>query len=221
MTRRPLLLAAALLTLAAMSPSRGQSAPLPLRNLLVEVRQGEASTLAQRSAGIGGARIEIGGSGGTRGSVDGTLDARFRDNTSNNSGQATQQLLVLNGGSAALNIGTSTPLQWLSWVWTPNGPRQVGSSSINTGRSVQVQPSWTGGDAPVRVELRSTSASPTGQRGAVEQANALSTLAVPLGEWITVASADSSASQRDRGLLSANDSSTTRGFVVELRVTAP
>lgn len=218
MTRRPLLAAAALLALAGTSPVRGQNAPLPLRNLLVEVRQGEASTLAQRSAGIDGARVEIGGAGGTRGSVDGSLDARSRSS----SAQATQLLLVLNGGSAALNIGTSTPLQWLSWVWTPNGPRQVGSSStINTGRSVQVQPSWTGGDAPVRVELRSTSASPAGQRGAVDQANALSTLAVPLGQWITVASGDSSASQRDRGVLSANDSSTTRGFVVELRVTAP
>ncbi len=217
MTRRPLLLAVALMALAATSPSRGQDTRLPLRNLLVEVRQGEASTLDQRSAGVDGARVEIGGGGGTRGSVD----ARFGNSTNNSSGQATQQLLVLNGGSAALNIGTSTPLQWLSWVWTPNGPRQVGSSStIDTGRSVQVRPSWTGGDAPVTVELRSTSAA-FGQRGAVEQANALSTLAVPLGQWITVASGDSSGSQRDRGLLSANDSTTTRGFVVELRVTAP
>lgn len=217
MTRRPLLAAAALLALAATLPARGQNAPLPLRNLLVEVRQGEASTLAQRSAGIDGARIEMGGAGGSRGSVDGTLDARSRSS----SGQGTQQLLVLNGGSAALNIGTSTPLQWLSWVWTPSGPRQVGSSSsVDTGRSVQVRPSWTGGDAPVMVELRSASAA-FGQRGAVEQANALSTLAVPLGQWITVASGDSSGSQRDRGLLSAGDSSSTRGFVVELRVTAP
>ena len=189
--------------LLASAATQAQEPRLPLRNLLVEVRQGEASTFDQRAAGID-----------QRGA---TLDARSR----NSSGQAMQQLLVLNGGSAALDIGTSTPLQWLSWVWTPNGPRQVGSSStIDTGRSVQVRPSWTGGDTPVTVELRSTSAS-LGQRGAVEQANALSTLAVPLGQWITVASTDSSGSQRGRGLLSANDSNTTRGFVVELRVTAP
>lgn len=122
MNRRPLLLGLAALALAATSTSRSQVAPLPLRNLLVEVRQGEASTLAQRSAGIDGARVEIGGTSGTRGSVDAQLDARSRTS----SGQATQQLLVLNGGSAELNLGTSTPLQWLSWVWTPNGPRQVG-----------------------------------------------------------------------------------------------
>jgi hypothetical protein len=163
MSPHPLLLAAALLAAAATAPSHGQHAALPLRNLLIEVRQGEGSTLTQRSAGVDGARVEVDTAGGARGS----FDARARNSTISSSGQATQQLLVLNGGSAALNIGTSTPLQWLSWVWTPSGPRQVGAShTVDTGRSVQVQPSWTGGDAPVRVELRSTSAS-LGQRGAV------------------------------------------------------
>ncbi|RZU01189.1 hypothetical protein [Rivibacter subsaxonicus] len=212
--RRGLLLALpAFIGLAALA----QEPRLPLRNLLVEVRQGESARLGQQSAGIDSARVAIGSDGSVRGAADATLAARSQDSGA----QAQQQLRVLNGGSASIGLGSSTPLQWLSWVWTPGGPKPVGTSlMVDTGRSVVVRPSWPGGDAPVTVELRSD-ASSLGRDGSVARATTLSTVAVPLGQWITVARSSEAGQQTERGLLSTQSGSSSRDHVVQLRVTAP
>lgn len=240
MNRRRLLLAPlvpwvppALLALAAGTVHAQAAAPrLPLRNLLVEVRQGEASRFEARGGGVEAGGVSVDSDGRVRGRADIGLGARSRDAT----GDAVQQLRVLNGGQAGLRVGASEPMQWLQWVWTPDGPAVAGGSQwVETGRSVVVQPSWPGGAAPVTVAIRSEASAraqggmpsrwaPDGQPlpdGAIDQAGVLTTVQVPLGEWITVASSDDEGSTTERGSLSTRTLSRGRRQVLQLRVTAP
>ena len=74
-----------------------------------------------------------------------------------------------------------------------------------------------GGGMPSRYQL-------DGQplpEGAVESAGLLTTLQLPLGEWVTVASEASGQTQRQRGTFSSSDARREQRFVVQMRVTAP
>lgn len=205
---------------------------LPLRNLLVEVRHGEARHFEQRAAGVDGAGVAIASDGSVRGSAQVTLG----ESRSSGRGDATQQLTVLNGREAMLRVGATVPLQWLEWAWTPQGPALIGGSQlVDVGRQVAVRPSWPGGHAPVTVEVRTEAAAlaaggmrpryaPDGQplpEGSVERADVLTTMQLPLGEWVTVARSGDDAAQTQRGTLSTRDVAGSRAHVVQMRVSAP
>ncbi|MBA2723651.1 MAG: hypothetical protein H0U56_12330 [Methylibium sp.] len=229
MQRRPLILAALALLPAA---SASAAERLPMRNLLVEVRQGDESQLRASGGGIEQGAVVIGPNGevSARGGVG--FEARGRSDARSTS----QQVSVLNGGRAAVRVGASVPLQWLQWAWTPNGPVVVAETGfVETGRGFVVQPRWPGGDAPVTVEV-STEASdrafgglpsrhaPDGQplpEGSVQQAGVLTTVQLPLGEWVTVARSGDTQRARERGVLSSRDAQRVQGFVLQMRVTAP
>lgn len=230
MKRRPLILAA----LALLMPTAPAIAAerLPMRNLLVEVRQGDESQLRASGAGIQQGAVVIGpnGEASVRGGV--TFEARGRNDARGSS----QQVSVLNGGRASVRIGASVPMQWLQWAWTPDGPVVVAETGfVETGRGFVVQPRWPGGNAAVTVEV-STEATdrasgglpsrhaPDGQplpEGSLQQAGVLSTLRLPLGEWVTVARAGESHSTSERGVVSTREVQRDRRFVLQMRVTAP
>lgn len=218
--RRLVLLAAgALCAATALSQSRPPSSGLPLRNLLVEVRMGDAASLASSTAGIESGAVVIGSDGRMSGRASVDVDARSRDAGL----RSMQQLRVLNGGRGALRIGSSQPVQWLQIGWTPQGPAVVGlgSSWVDTGRGIVVQPRWPGGDAPVTVELQAESSSAPGADGSIASASTLTTLALPLGEWVTVAESGQADSRRERGVLSTREMAAERRFVVQMRVSLP
>ncbi len=230
MKRRPLILTALALLLPAASANAAER--LPLRNLLVEVRQGDESQLRTHGGGIEQGAVVIGpnGEASVRGGV--TFEARGRSDARSTS----QQVSVLNGGRAAVRIGASVPMQWLQWAWTPQGPVVIAETGfVETGRGFVVQPRWPGGDAPVAVEV-STEASdrsssglpsryaPDGQplpEGSLQQAGVLTTVQLPMGEWVTVARSGDMQGTRERGVLSSRDAQRQQGFVLQMRVTAP
>lgn len=229
MQRRPLILAPVALLFPA---ARVRSAErLPLRNLLVEVRQGDESQLSVEG-GLEHGAVVVGPNGevSARGGV--TFEARGR----NDARSTAQQVSVLNGGRATVRIGNSVPMQWLQWGWTPDGPAVIAETAlVETGRGFTVQPRWPGGNAAVTVEV-STEATdrasgglpsrhaPDGQplpEGSLQQAGVLSTLQLPLGEWVTVARAGDSQSTSQRGVVSTREVQRDRRFVLQMRVTAP
>lgn len=217
--RRLVLLAAGLACAAAAFPqSRLSSSTLPLRNLLVEVRMGDAASLGSSSAGVESGAVVIGSDGRISGRAGVGAEARSRDAGL----RSTQQLTVLNGGRGALRIGSAQPVQWLQIGWTLQGPAVLGlgSSWVDTGRGVVVQPRWPGGDAPVTVELQAESSAATAG-GSVDSASTLTTLALPLGAWVTVAESGQAESRRERGVLSTRELAAERRFVVQMRVSIP
>ncbi len=210
-----------------------RAAGLPLRNLLVELRQGEATRFEADEAGVGSGSFVVGADGRASARVGVTLEARGRDATAD----AVLRVQVINGGRAALRVGASVPLQWLEWVATPAGPIAiVGSQRVETGRGFVVRPRWPGGDAPVTVELHSESATlatgglpsrhaPDGQPlpdGAVDRSGLLTTLQLPLGQWVTVASSGSDERRPpQRDALSVRSLAREQREIVQLRITLP
>lgn len=221
---------ATLALLAALAAGVGAAERLPLRNLLIEIRQGEAGVLEADRADGGAVVVARDGSVSARAGV--TLESR----TLRRDGEAVQQLRVLNGARGALRVGAQQPLYWVQWAATPDGPvALLGAAWVDTGRSVAVRPRWPGGDAPVTVELMAESAArsgggaptryaPDGQplpEGTVEHSGVLTTLQLPLGTWTTIAASGEAAQRREHGTLSTGGSAGDRRWVVQMRVTAP
>jgi len=231
MQRRFLLLTTLLAAASAFAQSGAQR--LPMRNLLVEVRHGEASRFEQQAAGVDQAGVVIGSDGSVRGGAQVTIGSA----QGKTSGDATQQLTVLNGREAMLRVGAQVPLQWLQWGWSAqDGPILVGSSQlVDVGKQVTVRPSWPGGSAPVTVEVRTEAAAlasggmrprytPDGQplpEGSVDRAGVLTTMQLRLGEWVTVARSGDEAQSSQRGTLSTREVASSRAYVVQMRVSAP
>lgn len=205
---------------------------LPLRNLLVEVRHGEASRFEQQAAGVDQAGVVVGSDGSVRGSAQVTIGSA----QGRSSGDATQQLTVLNGREALLRVAAQVPLQWLELAWTTDGPALIGGSQlVDVGRQVAVRPSWPGGQAPVTVEVRTEAAAlasggmrpryaPDGQplpEGGIDRAGVLTTMQLPLGQWVTVARSGEEAQRSERGTLSTRELAGSRGYLVQMRVSVP
>ncbi len=195
-----------------------------MRNLLVELRQTDETSASGQSAGVSGGAVVVGSDGRVSGNVGIGAQARSRDATRD----SVQQLRVLNGGQGSMHLGRSTPLQFLHVVWTPQGAQVMPATSwTDTGRGFAVRPRWPGGNAPVTVELSAESGSfgastsggaagPTSHRQTL-----LTTVQVPLGEWVTIASTDTSSSDRRSGTFASSDAERSRRQLVQMRVTAP
>ncbi|WP_295641409.1 hypothetical protein [uncultured Methylibium sp.] len=232
-SRRRALLFAASIALSTRGFAQAPAARgLPLRNLLVELRQGDESSFDASAAGLRSAAVTVGPDGQVSARAGVTLESRSGGSTLGSA----QQLRVINGGQGSIRIGASVPMQWLQWVWTPQGPAVIaGSQLVETGRGFVVQPRWPGGDAPVTVEVRSEASQMASggipsryqfdgrpqPEGSVSRADVLTTLQIPLGQWVTIASSGEQAQARERGVASTRESASERRVVVQMRVTAP
>jgi hypothetical protein len=218
-TFAPRLVLTAALALAA-SLTAAQPGGLPQRNLLVELRQTDEANVQREGAGVHGGSLTIDAGGGVRGGVGVGAEARSRDAASD----SVQQVRVLNGGRAGVRLARSTPLEFVQVLWTPQGAQVLPSTTwTETGLGFNVQPRWPGGQAPVTVEVSAETggALASGPGGATERGQLLTTVQLPLGEWVTIASTAGSSSERRSGTLSTRDVDRSRSQVVQMRVTAP
>ncbi len=221
-------LLASLLGAAAQAQSGQSGGRLPLRNLLVEVRQVDEGSTSVQGGGVDRAAVIV----GSDGHVSGGADVGWQSSTRQRQDSIAQQLRVLNGGRASMRLGQSVPLQWWQAYVTPQGV-QVAPTTVFTeaGKGFSVRPSWPGGNAPVTVEVQtelSRSRDPNLTIGgdpnngaSSETFTTLTTLQFPLGEWVTVASSGQDGSSSERGVLSTRDVGRSRQIVVQMRVTAP
>ena len=213
----------------AQGPAGG---PLPRRNLIIELRETEAAGAAIPEPGAGGA-VVFGSAGGV--AAGGVQVATQRRSGALASGQ---RLLVLNGAEAEARVGRREPMQWLQWAWTDRGPEMIGGGEwVESGRGVRLQPRWPGGGAPVTVTIRhdvtatrspglpsrfDPDGQPRSEPTGLDGIGVLTTVTVPLGEWIAIASArtgDEAAERREApGTVSSRDAVLERRVRLEMRV---
>jgi hypothetical protein len=183
-------------------------APLPLRNLLIEVRQDDGrSESRERVAADINARVQPG-----RSEVDVAVEARRRDSAS--SGRAQQQVLVLNGRPAAINLGSSVPMRLRQFITQGGIRRSVpGTVWLQAGTGFTATPLWEGGDT-VYLELTATQGrQPLGQNSSTN-----STVLVPLDEWTTIADSEDAQDQRQNAASLGGGGRDTRSSSQSLRV---
>jgi hypothetical protein len=176
---------------------------LPLRNLLVEVRQIQSDQ--SRVAGVG-----VDTAGRLTGQAEQTQD----------SANAVQQTLVLNGRTARIALQTTTPLRLRQTV-ARGGQVLVVQSTVllEAGTGFSATPRWEGGD-DVELELAAQQALHTTNAPPGAQANAStsSVVRLPLNTWSTVAESDQSSQGDQSGLTGVQNTSGRRRTEVQVRI---
>jgi len=187
----------------------GAAGELPLRNLQIEVRQMEQnSSTRERLDATAAARLHPGDS-----SAAITLGA---ENTqSGRSGNAQQQVLVLNGRRAAIVLRNTVALRLLQsfqqqgrWITAP------GTVWLQAGTGFTATPRWGGGDA---VELEISTLQGRNPLAA-ETASTSTTLMLPLDEWMTIAESDQSQDSQQSGLSSSARDASQSQLRVQVRI---
>lgn len=208
MTGRTLLGA---LLLAYIAAATAQSS-LPQRNLLIELRTTADRSTTRSESGVAGGPVVIGSGGTVSGNVEIGAQARTRDASSG----ITQQVVVLNGGQASLRLARAVPWQFFQVLWTAHGAALTPATLwTESAQGATVRPRWPGGDAPATVELSAQSSSADGRT------QLLTTVQLPLGQWVTIAGVEDGRSARERGVMSTRDVERRYSEVVQIRVGAP
>jgi hypothetical protein len=192
------------------------AAGLPLKNLLVEVRQVQSSQ-GQGTDVRGGVAVGVGSNGAV--DVQGRVGAQ--SSQSQQSARVLQQALVLNGRSANINLGRSVPLRLLQTVKLQGVWRTVESAvflDANTGFTAS--PRWDGGDS---VELVLSAQQATSQMAGTALANgtssASSTVLLPFGEWFTIAHSEQQSNANTNGLTGFSNQTGTVDTDLQVRIT--
>lgn len=184
-----------------------------MRNLQIEVRQVRGSSASGSALGAAGTvRMQPGQSGGQV-----HLEAQSGQQTG--SGDVAQRVLVLNGRSANILLGNSVPVRLLH-SFLQNGIVRYGSGTVlvTAGSGFVVRPLWRGGDS-AELELAAVSNSRSATSGLTDSdSRVVTTLLVPLNEWVTVAQSDDTGSASSSGLFSNTQSATRSTLTVQLRV---
>ncbi|WNO05604.1 hypothetical protein [Rhodoferax mekongensis] len=186
--------------------SGANATPLPLRNLLIEVRQVQSEDGQQAGVDLQGGRV-----------TGGLAQGR-------SSGTAVQQILILNGRPARIAVQTQTPLRLLqSFVRNGHIVSTQGTVLIEAGTGFSALPRWEGGDV-VEVELNTQQPLRPlfPQAGAVNappaQSSTGSSMLLPLGEWMTVAETEQNLQNNQQSLRGAHLQSGVTRTEVQLRV---
>ncbi len=187
-------------------PALSASAPLPKRNLTVELRQ-----------------IEEGDSSGY------VVGTKARDAL-----MVEQLVSVRNGEKATLVMSKAMPLQWLQSVSVQSAMLAASGASASSagggvnnavvwmqaGQSITVQPRWPGGTQPASVEIDVQTANVSHRNGTElpDQSNSrlTTTVELPLCQWATIAI---SGSRPQPGVYSSQSSSNNR-HLLQIRVLA-
>ncbi len=185
---------------------------LPLRYLLIEVRQvsvNEANDTSLRSRGE--VTLRPGASSAT-----GEIRGNSRQRTQSLNSQ--QQVLVLNGRPASISLRNSMPLRLVQTVFH-NGAMIIvpGVVILESGTGFNAVPRWDGQGS---VEL-AVSASQGQGRYQNQTASTASMVIVNLGDWVTVAQSDQQSIGTSADGSGFGDTRQTQGTQVQVRVTAP
>ena len=133
-----------------------------------------------------------------------------------------QRLCVQNGERASLALELTRPVQ--VWQAAPGVVLTIPVPTtqwLHAGQTLEVRPRWDGAKAPVSVEIavEASRFDPSVAEGSSQPPSRAgtalrTTVAVPLGEWVTIASTGEAA--QDSGFVSTSQART--GRVLQLRV---
>ena len=183
---------------------------LPLRNVLIEVRQISTTETDERQGRMRGqARL---GSDAASAQLDLQGNTRLRSDSINSQ----QQVLVLNGRSAHIGLRNSVPF-WLVQTVFHNGAMIVVPSVVmlEAGTGFNAVPRWDG-QGPVELTV---SAAQSQGRDSSQTTSTSAVLMVDLGDWVTVAQSDQQSMGAETGEFRFKNSRQTQGTQVQVRVT--
>lgn len=196
------------------------SAPLPLRNVLIEVRQVQSHE-ASYSALQSGGRVRIDGTG----AVDMQGRLRAQQGQATQSDRAAQQVLVLNGRSARIALNLSTPMRVVQ-SYVRNGALVVVPSTLiwQAATGFSATPRWeSGNSAELEVSTQQAPAMAAGvaHTGGMSGGQASSTLVLPLATWVTLAQSDTESDQTRADLGGHVSADSHQRSEVQVRLTLP
>lgn len=207
--RRALVLVAALMPLwpAAAADVAGKAPGKAAGNLLVSWRVTGGADFRRQAQGLGPGHVVI----DSRHGVSGRAGVEWSSQQGQVDQRIEQQVMVLNGGRARIDVRQQRPVTQWQWVaeldgrgrslQSPQGALVSETVWLDSGQGLSVSPRWAGGRAPVVVELEAEAPVASAEPGhggrlsrhdtsAEEPARltAQTRVAVPLGQWVTVAS---------------------------------
>lgn len=271
--RTPLLACAAVAAAWSLAWSPAQAAEGPRGNLLVSWRVSGSGNARREAQGLRAGQVVVDSRRGV--SVSGRAGVEWSSQQASVDQRVEQQVMVLNGGKARLDLRQQRPVT--QWQWAAslggeggygayggdggyerslqspggrrggsggygngngNGQPQVGLISetvwVDSGQGLSVKPRWAGGRAPVVVELEAeapvpSSAAHLGRRFEARDATtdeparliAQTTVSVPMGQWVAVASTRQQAARQQSGTLSTADIDQDDRAVLEIKVSLP
>lgn len=161
---------------------------LPLRNVLIEVRQVQQTQTQNGGVQIGAAVI-------AGRAVAGQAHVQARQTQNQREGTTSQQVLVLNGYRARVAVSTQVPLRVLQ-TYVRNGALVAvpGTLVLEAGTGFAATPRWDGSSV-VALEISAAQSlggaqAPLADATTAQTAQTRSVLAVPLDTWVTVAESD-------------------------------
>jgi hypothetical protein len=188
----------------AMPLALAETTSLPLKNLLIEVRQIRSETADAQG-------------------VNFQTPSPLTNRSFHRDAQSVQQSLVLNGRPVRLMSSTSTP--WLlRQSYLRNGTIVSLPSTVwtQTGTGFSATPRWSG-DAFAELELQAQQdLTAMGlQKGSVVQQASSAQVLVPLNEWTTVAQGASSQSSQQRGIGQYQTDALQDTMELQVRISVP
>lgn len=201
----------------------------PPRRLLISVRQDADSTASARGGEVSGSvgsdrvRIEsrrtiVGGAGVTVRSGDDVLRGQVYDSRSAGSERVSQQVQVVEGGRAYINVGTSVPVPLRQVVLTPGGA--IVSDTVvyrDLGTGFYAEPQLSGDLVTLTISPTHDTPGSAGP-GSANVQRLTTTVSARLGEWMQIGgSVQEESSDRD-GALRYSTRRGGSGRTVQLKV---
>jgi type II secretory pathway component GspD/PulD (secretin) len=188
----------------------------PARNLLVEVRRVGGSAAHRRGVGVRvdervgeHGRVVLGPGGGTGVTVRET--AHRRDT------RVLQQVRVLDGASARINVGASTPVRGQEgWRTRAGAWHRDSAGTVDTGIGFTATPRLVGERVVVDIDQHDAA----WDRGSVTGGSVRTQVSGPLGTWLPLGGTRGSQTNTRRGISAVGAGSGDDLSTLELRVTA-
>lgn len=187
------------------------SSTLLLRNLQIEVRQLRDNRQLQNTLGDSGTVLLQPGQSGEH------VNITAQNSQHHDSGELIQRLRVLNGRSANIMLGNSVPLRRLQ-SFVHDGVVRYGSGTVlvNANSGFSAKPLWHGADS---AELELAAVQSTGRTASLPAtSNVVTTLVVPLNDWVTVAQSDEASAGNNSGLFNNGQSAARSALTVQVRI---
>ncbi len=224
--------------------SMAQAADGPRGNLLVSWRVSGGADASRQAQGLRAGQVVI----DSRRGVSGRAGVEWSSQQAQVEQRVEQQVMVLNGGRARIDLRQQRPVTQWQWVAQFDGlvggrpPSTVPQASlvsetvwVDSGQGLAVKPRWAGGRSPVVVDLEAQAPVPSasagwgrdraGVRDGAEaepaQLTVQTTVTVPLGEWVAVASTRQQQARQQSGTWRTADIEQDERAVLEIRVSLP
>ena len=201
----------------------------PPRRLVISVRQDADSTASARGGEVSGrvgsdhARIEsrrtvIGGAGVTVRRGDDVVRGQVYDSRSAGSERVAQQVQVVEGGKAYINVGTSVPVPLRQTVLTPSGAI-VSETTVyrDLGTGFTAEPQLAGDNVTLTISPTHDTPGSYGP-GSANIQRLTTTVSGRLGEWISLGGASEERSGEESGTLRYSSRGGRSGRSVQLKV---